>query len=146
MSIKKIFLLTFAALSALQAHSQEVTGGDDTEPADTTATQGDSAPTSTLVMPNAFSPNDDQINDTYKPKQFTNIEEFHAIIYNRWGQRLYEWSNPADDGWDGCYRGKPVKQGTYFVLVKARGTDGQQFTIRKDVNLLRGYTQDTTSE
>ena len=46
------------------------------------------------------------------------------------------------DGWDGCYQGKPVKQGTYFVLVKARGTDGQQFNIRKDVNLLRGYSEE----
>jgi len=29
----------------------------------------------------------------------------------------------------------------YFVLVKAKGTDGHNYNIRKDVNLLRGYTQ-----
>ena len=47
--------------------------------------------------------------------------------------------------WDGTYQGKDVKQGTYFVLVKAKGADGQTYNIRKDVNLLRGYTYGTSN-
>ena len=59
--------------------------------------------TSVLLMPNAFSPNGDGINDIYKPKEgYQNIKEFHAYIYNRWGQKLFEWSDPAT-GWDGTY-------------------------------------------
>ena len=51
--------------------------------------------TSVLLMPNAFSPNGDGINDIYKPKDgYRNIEEFHAYIYNRWGQKLYECTDP----------------------------------------------------
>ena len=69
--------------------------------------------------------------------------EFHAYIFNRWGQKLYEWDNPAN-GWDGTYKGKDVKQGVYFVLVKAKGADGRIFNIKKDVNLLRGYTEAST--
>ena len=42
--------------------------------------------------------------------------------------------------------GKDVKQGVYFVLVKAKGADGRKFNIRKDVNLLRGYTETTTGD
>lgn len=98
---------------------------------------------SKLEMPNAFSPNGDGINDIYKAKDgYQSIIEFHAYIFNRWGQKLYEWDDPAG-GWDGKYNGKDIKQGVYFVLVKAKGADGRTFNIRRDVNLLRGYTEES---
>ena len=95
---------------------------------------------SKLEFPNAFSPNGDGINDTYKAKAYQSIVEFQATIFNRWGQKIYSWDNPAGE-WDGTFNGKPVKQGTYFVYVKAKGADGQEYHIRRDVNLLRGYTE-----
>ena len=95
---------------------------------------------SKLLMPNAFTPNGDTHNDVYKAKEYQSIVEFHAYIFNRWGQKLYEWTNPAE-GWDGNYNGSPVKEGVYFVVVKARGADGIVYNIHKDVNLLRGYTK-----
>lgn len=102
---------------------------------------------SKLQMPNAFSPNGDGINDIYKAKNgYQSLTEFHASIYNRWGQKLYEWNDPAS-GWDGTYKGKNVVQGVYYVLVKAKGADGIVYNIKRDVNLLRGYTpNNTTSE
>ena len=100
---------------------------------------------SKLTFPNAFSPNNgDLLNNTFKPKEYQSIVEFHAYIYNRWGQKLYEWTDPAADGWDGTYNGKDVKDGVYFLLCKARGADGRKYNIRKDVNLLRGYVEGTT--
>jgi len=100
---------------------------------------------SKLDMPNAFSPNGDGINDIYKAKDgWQSIVEFKATIFNRWGQKLFEWTDP-NDGWDGTFNGKDVKQGVYFCLVKAKGADGREFHIRKDVNLLRGYTESSTS-
>ena len=96
---------------------------------------------SRLEFPNAFSPNGDGINDIYQAKEgYKSIISFHAIILNRWGQKLYEWDNPAG-GWDGKFHGQDVKQGVYFVQVKAKGADGKDYLIRKDVNLLRGYTE-----
>lgn len=96
---------------------------------------------SKLEMPNAFSPNGDGINDIYKAKDgFQSLIEFHAYIFNRWGQKLFEWTDPSQ-GWDGTYKGKDVAQGVYFVLVKAKGADGKTFNIRRDVNLLRGFTE-----
>ena len=95
---------------------------------------------SKLLMPNAFTPNGDTHNDVYKAKEYQSIVEFHAYIFNRWGQKLFEWTNPAE-GWDGNYNGSPVKEGVYFVVVKARGADGIVDNIRKDVNLLRGFTK-----
>ena len=100
---------------------------------------------SKLEMPNAFSPNGDGINDIYKAKDgYQSLTEFHAYIFNRWGTKLYEWTNPAD-GWDGKYKGKDVAQGVYYVLVKAKGADGKTYNIKRDVNLLRGFTESTTS-
>lgn len=99
---------------------------------------------SKLVFPNAFSPNGDEFNPIYKAKEYQSIVEFHAYIFNRWGQKLFDWTDPAE-GWDGTYNGKDVKEGVYFVLVKARGADGREYNIRKDVNLLRNFNETSTS-
>ena len=95
---------------------------------------------SKLIFPNAFSPNGDEYNEVFKAKEYQSIVEFHAYIFNRWGKKLYEWTDPAE-GWDGTYNGKDVNEGVYFVLVKAKGADGREYNIKKDVNLLRGYTE-----
>lgn len=95
---------------------------------------------SKLVMPNAFSPNGDPYNEKYQAKEYQSLVEFHATIYNRWGQKLYEWDDPSEEkGWDGTFHGSPVKDGVYFVHVVAKGADGRHYNIRKDVNLLRGH-------
>lgn len=96
---------------------------------------------SKLEFPNAFSPNGDGINDIYRAKPgYQSIIEFKAIIINRWGQKLYEWNDPAG-GWDGTFKGKDMKTGTYYCVVKARGADGRVFNIKKDVNLMRDYIE-----
>ena len=103
-------------------------------------------PSSKLVFPNSFSPNRDGINEKYgaigvnEPENtdhWRSIIDFHAYIFNRWGQKLYEWHD-VSGSWDGTYKGHPVKEGTYFVVVNAKGADGVIYEFRKDVNLLRG--------
>ena len=98
-----------------------------------------------LEMPNAFTPNGDGANDTYSAKRnHRSIVEFHAYIFNRWGQKLYEWTD-VDGEWDGTYNGRPVKDGVYFVLVNARGADGKEYNIRRDVNLIRRHNDTSDS-
>lgn len=112
--------------------------------AELVATISVSISASMLEMPNAFSPNGDGINDIYRAKaNHQSILDFHAYIFNRWGQKLYEWTD-IDGGWDGTFHGSPVKPGAYFVLVKAKGADGREYNIKRDVNLLRSYTEDGT--
>lgn len=98
---------------------------------------------SKLDMPNAFTPNGDSKNDLYQAKKdYKSIVEFKAVIYNRWGQKLYEWDDPAEGkGWDGTYNGNNCKQGVYFVEVKAKGADGKKYHIKRDVNLIRGIRE-----
>ncbi|MDD6820530.1 MAG: gliding motility-associated C-terminal domain-containing protein [Prevotella sp.] len=107
--------------------------------AELTATFSISITNSMLEMPNAFSPNGDGVNDIYKTKEnHKSIVEFHAYIFNRWGQKIYDWTD-INGGWDGTWNGKDVKDGTYYVLVKAKGADGINYEIKKDVNVLRKY-------
>ena len=104
---------------------------------------------SSLEAPNAFSPNGDGINDYYNVYNVKSIVSFSAAIYNRWGQQLYSWGidqiGCEDCGWDGTYKGKDVKPGVYYVVIDARGADGIKYEIRRDVNLLRGYTEETAA-
>ena len=101
---------------------------------------------SSLEVPNAFSPNGDGINDYFNVYNVKSIVEFNAAIYNRWGQQLYSWGIDEMEcescGWDGTYKGKPVRPGVYFVVVKAKGADGIEYEFKNDVNLLRGYFED----
>ncbi len=107
--------------------------------AELTATFSISITNSMLEMPNAFSPNGDGVNDIYKAKEnHKSIVEFHAYIFNRWGQKIYDWTD-INGGWDGTWNGKDVKDGTYYVLVKAKGAEGINYEIKKDVNVLRKY-------
>ena len=102
---------------------------------------------SALEAPNAFSPNGDGKNDYYNVFNVKSIVEFHGAIYNRWGQELYRWGldemGVEGTGWDGTYKGNPVKPGVYFVVIKAKGADGIEYDIKRDVNLLRGYSEET---
>ena len=102
---------------------------------------------SAIEVPNAFSPNGDGINDYFNVFNVKSIISFDAAIYNRWGQQLYSWGidkmNCEECGWDGTYKGKPVKAGVYYVVVKAKGADGIEYEFTRDVNLLRGYTEET---
>ena len=96
---------------------------------------------SSLRVPNAFSPNGDGINDILKVS-YKSLVKFNAYIFNRWGQQVYEWGmNDIDGGWDGKFHGTDVKDGVYFIVVKAEGSDRVKYDIKQAVNLLRGFTQ-----
>lgn len=87
-----------------------------------------------LDLPNYFTPNGDGQNDEYKVA-YKSLITFRATIFNRWGNKLYEWTNPAL-GWDGKYHGKYVTPGVYFVVVEAKGSDGVKYKKSRDINIL----------
>lgn len=100
---------------------------------------------SKLEVPNAFSPNDDGVNDIFKVKEgYKSIISFKALIFDRWGKRLYEWTDLAG-GWDGTSGGSKVPDGSYYLNIQARGADGKKYNIKKVITLLRGYTEKGTN-
>ena len=94
-------------------------------------------PESELKIPNAFSPNGDGINDIFKVK-YKSLVSFDAVVFNRWGQKLYQWGlSNIDKGWDGTSHGHQVPVGVYFIVVEARGADGVVYKHKGDINILR---------
>ncbi|MEA4984943.1 hypothetical protein SDC9_40280 [bioreactor metagenome] len=94
---------------------------------------------SALYAPNVFTPNADGFNDEFRVA-YKSIIEFDCWIFNRWGTKIYHWSDPQK-GWDGTYKGKAVSEGAYFYVIKAKGSDGIEYNLKGDINLLRGRKQ-----
>lgn len=105
---------------------------------------------------NAFSPNNDGINDEYRI-YIRSIVRLEVAIFNRWGQIIKslsgktediltpedEATRDADGGylvscWDGKHNGKVVSDGVYFINVKAIGAGGRVYEKKADINVLTG--------
>lgn len=69
-----------------------------------------------LVVPTAFTPNDDSLNDTFRPvtKRLTNV---HLDIYDTWGSLIYSETGDVLVGWDGKIKGFNAENGNYYSKV-----------------------------
>jgi gliding motility-associated-like protein len=81
-----------------------------------------------IWLPNAFSPNNNGVNDLYLGKPI-GIREFKYLkIFNRYGQQVFSTDDPLH-GWDGTFKGKPQGSGTYVVI--ARGIDYRGLVVER---------------
>lgn len=98
---------------------------------------------STLECPNAFSPGATEgTNDEWKVS-YKSIIEFDCHIFNRWGLEMAHLTDPSQ-GWDGRYKGKLVPSGVYYYVIKAKGTDGRDYKLSGDINILK-YSNDSST-
>lgn len=67
-----------------------------------------------ISIPSIFSPNDDGLNDIFKPKGNVQIDELR--IFNRWGQKIF-WGYGNNISWDGKYNNKYVEPGVYLYVI-----------------------------
>lgn len=94
-----------------------------------------------LLVPNAFTPNSDHLNDVLYPiaRGIGLIKRF--AIYNRGGQIVYEQSNfiPNDKtlGWNGYINGEPGSTGVYVYVITAVCDQGEKIVKKGSVILLR---------
>lgn len=71
-----------------------------------------------LLLPNAFTPNNDQLNDRFGISNLFLIESMEYFeIYDRWGAKMWETSTMTDT-WDGTFKGNAVNPGMYIYKVK----------------------------
>jgi gliding motility-associated-like protein len=71
-----------------------------------------------LTVPNAFTPNGDNINDTWKPRFTDSIETIQVSVYNQYGELVFE-SKEIYFEWDGRNKkGKPHEQGRYIFIIE----------------------------
>lgn len=92
-----------------------------------------------VLLPNAFTPNGDGLNEIFKPilNCITPPENYSMYIFNRWGNMIF-YTKLQDDGWDGTYLGAKEDSGTYFYFVKYKDPNtGKESNYRGDLLLLR---------
>lgn len=90
-----------------------------------------------LVIPDAFSPNGDGINDLFGIIALCDIKDFTIQIFNRWGQLYYSSSNPAAR-WNGFYRADYAEQGVYYYMLEyTEAITGKRERIKGNLTLIK---------
>jgi gliding motility-associated-like protein len=94
-----------------------------------------------FFAPNAFSPNNDGMNDRftiYSNNELLNIKTL--AVYDRWGSLVFENKDfiPNDEnlGWDGTFNGKSARQGVYIYMAEVEYFDGRKDVMKGDVTVL----------
>ncbi|MEL7118416.1 MAG: gliding motility-associated C-terminal domain-containing protein [Bacteroidota bacterium] len=113
--------------------------GNESEPSDTICV--DNCPIYTL--PNAFTPNGDGTNDLFVPRSACFVDEVDFQVFNRWGQLVFQTSDPQLNWAGQNLSGQELAEGTYFYLCKVferriSGTIEQEELLRGYIELVRG--------
>jgi gliding motility-associated-like protein len=88
-----------------------------------------------LLLPNAFSPNGDGLNDIFRPLHACDMQDFSMTIFNRYGEKLFVTKDPLQ-GWDGkAGAGKPLT-GAYVWMVSYTKPSNKQLVQKQGTVLL----------
>jgi gliding motility-associated-like protein len=97
----------------------------------------DCANNSDYSTPNAFSPNDDGINDEFCLKGWSKCAtDFYISIYNRWGEKVYSSEDPSFC-WDGNFMGNPLNSGVFAFYIKATIKDVGDIIRKGNITLVK---------
>ncbi|MFM7177431.1 MAG: gliding motility-associated C-terminal domain-containing protein [Bacteroidota bacterium] len=70
-----------------------------------------------VYFPNAFTPNNDGINETFGPSNICEFESYDLAIFNRWGQPVFQTSSPSKH-WEGSNKGIRCATGVYTYVLR----------------------------
>ncbi len=95
-------------------------------------------PTFTIYIPNAFTPNNDGLND-YFQVYGTGIQEATMLVFNRWGENIASLSgmDPISKGWNGRKGTAEVKQDVYTYRIEVKDIFGNVHEFFGQINLLK---------
>ncbi len=89
-----------------------------------------------VFFPTAFTPNDNELNETFGPNGVIAFQSFDFGIFNRWGEKIFQ-SNQYNKGWDGRYQGEICEEGVYTYALKLIDDKGVLKIYRGAFTLLR---------
>jgi len=85
-------------------------------------------------IPNVFSPNNDGINDEFKPLG-KDIKSYRLRIYDRWGKEVF---SKRETAWDGRSKdGRRMKEGVYFYVITLKWNHGGSINLEGNITLLK---------
>jgi len=96
----------------------------------------------TFYVPNAFSPNNDGVNDQFLPKGvYVDEERYNMLIFNRWGETIFE-TQDVNQGWDGNVNSTgiestEVSSDTYIYIIKLYDVNGDYHEYMGEIILVR---------
>ncbi|MEP7321351.1 MAG: PKD domain-containing protein, partial [Saprospiraceae bacterium] len=93
----------------------------------------------TYFLPNAFTPNNDGVNDIYAGAgAFIGMQDFEMNIFNRWGELIFSSKDPSD-GWNGKKSniGPVEPNGVYVCVVKYKNDHGEAMEVKGFATLIR---------
>ncbi len=92
-----------------------------------------------MDIPNAFTPNNDGVNDFFFPRQLLTkgLATFSMNIYDRWGELIFQTTSIDGRGWDGKFNNVDQPNGVYVFVIDATFIDGQKEHHQGNVTLLR---------
>ena len=89
-----------------------------------------------LMLPNAFSPNGDGLNDIFRVKYPFVVKAFSLVVYSRFGEKMFETSDMAK-GWDGTFNGIKQPVGVYVWIVHLTSLNNIEQTTKGIVTLVK---------
>jgi gliding motility-associated-like protein len=88
-----------------------------------------------ILMPNAFTPNDDGRNDIIKPVLTFIPQKYIFQVFDRWGSQIFSTQNP-DEGWNGSVNGGgKASEGVYIYYILLTTTKGIEVEQRGEITL-----------
>ncbi len=88
-----------------------------------------------VFVPNAFSPNGDDLNEQLRVDG-NQIVEMYLAVYNRWGERVFEATDQTQT-WDGTYNGKVLDPDVFGYIFTATCSNGDTFSSQGNISLLK---------
>ncbi len=92
-------------------------------------------PHESVYIPNAFTPNNDGLNDRFLPVLY-HAKPFYLMVFSRWGELIYE-GNERENGWDGTCRGEKCQDGVYTYKLIVKSEEKMSHESAGVVNLIR---------
>lgn len=90
-----------------------------------------------IFLPNAFTPNGDDINDVWRLRSNFNEQlVVKVIVFSRWGQKVFESQDPNFE-WNGTFNGRDLPPDVYGYRAEIICPSGQQLILQGNVTLLR---------
>ncbi len=88
-----------------------------------------------VYIPNAFTPNDDGLNDVFRVRSEV-ITDLFIMIYDRWGEKVFE-TDRIDGAWDGTFNGERLPPDVYGYYVRWTCPGGETEEASGNVTILR---------
>ena len=90
-----------------------------------------------LFVPNAFSPNNDGLNDLFPYSKPMPYLGYFVAVYDRWGEKVFDSRESQSQNWDGIYKGQIAPNQAFIYIIEYIGCDGTLRTRMGTVNPFR---------